>query len=156
MQLVWLLQQCSCLYFLLLASRAWWVLAHEDVFMSMKRAVHAGLSTSVETHSEMFVLAGGLCTQEWHSRSLLTGIAASFAVKLFKAWMAEKDANSVTSSLRKANLDKRLLVSVFASSLYGWRALGCCRVGEVPGSVLNWSVFLLFILLEKLIWLYTC
>lgn len=43
----------------------------------------------------------------------LTGIAASFAVKLFKAWMAEKDANSVTSSLRKANLDKRLLVSVF-------------------------------------------
>nr|XP_016850160.1 PREDICTED: basic leucine zipper and W2 domain-containing protein 2 [Anolis carolinensis] len=37
------------------------------------------------------------------------GIAASFAVKLFKAWMLEKDANSVTSSLRKANLDKRLL-----------------------------------------------
>ncbi|XP_077667536.1 eIF5-mimic protein 1 isoform X3 [Eretmochelys imbricata] len=37
------------------------------------------------------------------------GIAASFAVKLFKAWIAEKDANSVTSSLRKANLDKRLL-----------------------------------------------
>ncbi|XP_074999737.1 eIF5-mimic protein 1 isoform X1 [Calonectris borealis] len=37
------------------------------------------------------------------------GIAASFAVKLFKAWMAEKDANSVTSALRKANLDKRLL-----------------------------------------------
>ncbi|KAM6142887.1 eIF5-mimic protein 1 [Phoenicopterus ruber ruber] len=37
------------------------------------------------------------------------GIAASFAVKLFKAWMAEKDANSVTSALRKASLDKRLL-----------------------------------------------
>ncbi|XP_053876348.1 eIF5-mimic protein 1 isoform X2 [Malaclemys terrapin pileata] len=37
------------------------------------------------------------------------GIAASFAVKLFKSWMAEKDANSVTSSLRKASLDKRLL-----------------------------------------------
>uniref|UniRef100_A0A8C4WI87 eIF5-mimic protein 1 n=1 Tax=Gopherus evgoodei TaxID=1825980 RepID=A0A8C4WI87_9SAUR len=34
---------------------------------------------------------------------------ASFAVKLFKSWMAEKDANSVTSSLRKASLDKRLL-----------------------------------------------
>lgn len=39
-----------------------------------------------------------------------SGIAASFAVKLFKAWMAEKDANSVTSALRKANLDKKLLV----------------------------------------------
>ncbi|MGH0148760.1 UNVERIFIED_CONTAM: hypothetical protein FKN15_040378 [Acipenser sinensis] len=37
------------------------------------------------------------------------GIAASFAVKLFKAWMVEKDANAVTSSLRKANLDKKLL-----------------------------------------------
>ncbi|MBN3285931.1 BZW2 protein, partial [Polyodon spathula] len=40
------------------------------------------------------------------------GIAASFAVKLFKAWMIEKDANAVTSSLRKANLDKKLLVSI--------------------------------------------
>ncbi|XP_071397085.1 eIF5-mimic protein 1 [Centroberyx affinis] len=37
------------------------------------------------------------------------GISASFAVKMFKAWIAEKDANSVTSALRKANLDKRLL-----------------------------------------------
>uniref|UniRef100_H3AET0 eIF5-mimic protein 1 n=2 Tax=Latimeria chalumnae TaxID=7897 RepID=H3AET0_LATCH len=37
------------------------------------------------------------------------GISASFAIKLFKAWMAEKDANAVTSALRKANLDKRLL-----------------------------------------------
>uniref|UniRef100_A0A6I8RBZ4 eIF5-mimic protein 1 n=1 Tax=Xenopus tropicalis TaxID=8364 RepID=A0A6I8RBZ4_XENTR len=37
------------------------------------------------------------------------GISASFAVKLFKAWMAEKDATAVTSALRKANLDKRLL-----------------------------------------------
>lgn len=38
------------------------------------------------------------------------GISASFAVKMFRAWIAEKDANSVTSSLRKANLDIRLLV----------------------------------------------
>uniref|UniRef100_A0A4W4G809 eIF5-mimic protein 1 n=1 Tax=Electrophorus electricus TaxID=8005 RepID=A0A4W4G809_ELEEL len=37
------------------------------------------------------------------------GIAASFAVKLFKAWIAERDANAVTSALRKANLDKKLL-----------------------------------------------
>ncbi|XP_063041075.1 eIF5-mimic protein 1 [Engraulis encrasicolus] len=37
------------------------------------------------------------------------GISASFAVKMFKAWMAERDASSVTSALRKANLDKRLM-----------------------------------------------
>ncbi|XP_051526222.1 eIF5-mimic protein 1-like [Myxocyprinus asiaticus] len=37
------------------------------------------------------------------------GISASFAVKMFKAWIAEKDANAVTSALRKANLDKKLL-----------------------------------------------
>nr|XP_023665466.1 basic leucine zipper and W2 domain-containing protein 2 isoform X1 [Paramormyrops kingsleyae] len=37
------------------------------------------------------------------------GISASFAVKMFKAWMAEKDANAVTSALRKSNLDKKLL-----------------------------------------------
>lgn len=49
-----------------------------------------------------------------------TGIAASFAVKLFKAWMAEKDANSVTSALRKANLDKRLLVSIFSFIFFSY------------------------------------
>ncbi|TRY98542.1 hypothetical protein DNTS_025157 [Danionella cerebrum] len=37
------------------------------------------------------------------------GISASFAVKMFKAWIAEKDANAVMSALRKANLDKKLL-----------------------------------------------
>ncbi|KAJ8273864.1 hypothetical protein GJAV_G00106360 [Gymnothorax javanicus] len=40
------------------------------------------------------------------------GISASFAVKMFKAWMAEKDANAITSTLRKANLDKKLLQSL--------------------------------------------
>lgn len=62
-----------------------------------------------------------------------TGIAASFAVKLFKAWMAEKDANSVTSALRKANLDKRLLVSTtyFQQSLSLWE-----RKGNADGSLL--------------------
>jgi hypothetical protein len=41
--------------------------------------------------------------------------------------MAEKDANSVTSSLRKANLDKRLLVSVFCIKLVvtGVRVVSC-------------------------------
>lgn len=43
-------------------------------------------------------------------QSYYTGIAASFAVKLFKAWIAEKDANAVTSALRKTSLDKKLLV----------------------------------------------
>ncbi|XP_056439556.1 eIF5-mimic protein 1 [Gadus chalcogrammus] len=37
------------------------------------------------------------------------GISACFAVKMFKAWIAEKDANSVTMALRKSSLDKRLL-----------------------------------------------
>ncbi|CAB1320729.1 unnamed protein product, partial [Coregonus sp. 'balchen'] len=37
------------------------------------------------------------------------GISASFAVKMFKAWISEKDANAVTSALRKASLDKKLL-----------------------------------------------
>lgn len=37
------------------------------------------------------------------------GISAAFAVMMFKAWIAEKDANAVTSALRKTNLDKRLL-----------------------------------------------
>lgn len=61
----------------------------------------------------LYIITSGFCYKRFTLLFFfLTGIAASFAVKLFKAWMAEKDANSVTSSLRKANLDKRLLVSV--------------------------------------------
>lgn len=60
----------------------------------------------------LYIITSGFCYKRFTLFFFLTGIAASFAVKLFKAWMAEKDANSVTSSLRKANLDKRLLVSV--------------------------------------------
>ncbi|KAM9307906.1 eIF5-mimic protein 1 [Gastrophryne carolinensis] len=60
------------------------------------------------------LLAGGtlpatILTSLFSENIVKEGIATSFAVKLFKAWMSEKDANSVTSSLRKANLDKRLL-----------------------------------------------
>ncbi|XP_069585393.1 eIF5-mimic protein 1 isoform X1 [Ranitomeya imitator] len=60
------------------------------------------------------LLAGGtlpatILTSLFTENIVKEGISASFAVKLFKAWMSEKDANSVTSSLRKANLDKRLL-----------------------------------------------
>lgn len=60
------------------------------------------------------LLAGGtlpatILTSLFSENIVKEGISASFAVKLFKAWMSEKDANSVTSSLRKANLDKRLL-----------------------------------------------
>uniref|UniRef100_A0A8C3SJB5 eIF5-mimic protein 1 n=1 Tax=Chelydra serpentina TaxID=8475 RepID=A0A8C3SJB5_CHESE len=54
-------------------------------------------------------LPAAILTSLFTDNIVKEGIAASFAVKLFKAWMAEKDANSVTSSLRKANLDKRLL-----------------------------------------------
>lgn len=52
----------------------------------------------------IYFMSNDICTL------LFPGISALFAVKMFKAWIAEKDANSVTSSLRKANLDKRLLV----------------------------------------------
>uniref|UniRef100_A0A2D4Q6L9 eIF5-mimic protein 1 n=1 Tax=Micrurus surinamensis TaxID=129470 RepID=A0A2D4Q6L9_MICSU len=55
------------------------------------------------------ILPATILTSLFTDSIVKEGIAASFAVKLFKAWMLEKDANSVTSSLRKANLDKRLL-----------------------------------------------
>ncbi|XP_063780477.1 eIF5-mimic protein 1 isoform X1 [Pseudophryne corroboree] len=60
------------------------------------------------------LLAGGtlpasILTSLFTENIVKEGISASFSVKLFKAWMAEKDDTAVTSSLRKANLDKRLL-----------------------------------------------
>ncbi|XP_034042656.1 basic leucine zipper and W2 domain-containing protein 1-A-like [Thalassophryne amazonica] len=37
------------------------------------------------------------------------GVSASFAVKLFKSWLSEKDINSVSASLRKVAMDNRLM-----------------------------------------------
>ncbi|KAJ8367665.1 hypothetical protein AAFF_G00313650 [Aldrovandia affinis] len=54
-------------------------------------------------------LPSAILTSLFSDNIVKEGIAASFAVTMFKAWMAERDANAVTSSLRKANLDKRLL-----------------------------------------------
>ncbi|XP_069032926.1 eIF5-mimic protein 1 [Embiotoca jacksoni] len=54
-------------------------------------------------------LPAPIITSLFNDSVVKEGISASFAVKMFKAWISEKDANSVTSSLRKANLDKRLL-----------------------------------------------
>lgn len=39
------------------------------------------------------------------------GVSAAFAVKLFKSWINEKDINAVAASLRKVNMDNRLMVS---------------------------------------------
>ncbi|XP_010222873.1 PREDICTED: basic leucine zipper and W2 domain-containing protein 1 [Tinamus guttatus] len=38
-----------------------------------------------------------------------TGVSAAFAVKLFKSWINEKDINAVAVSLRKVNMDNRLM-----------------------------------------------
>uniref|UniRef100_A0A7M4FWL9 Basic leucine zipper and W2 domains 1 n=1 Tax=Crocodylus porosus TaxID=8502 RepID=A0A7M4FWL9_CROPO len=37
------------------------------------------------------------------------GVSAAFAVKLFKSWINEKDINAVASSLRRVNMDNRLM-----------------------------------------------
>ncbi|CAB1430127.1 unnamed protein product [Pleuronectes platessa] len=37
------------------------------------------------------------------------GVSAAFAVKMFKAWINEKDINSVAGSLRKVGMDNRLM-----------------------------------------------
>uniref|UniRef100_A0A3B4BY33 eIF5-mimic protein 1 n=1 Tax=Pygocentrus nattereri TaxID=42514 RepID=A0A3B4BY33_PYGNA len=55
------------------------------------------------------ILPPQILTSLFSDNIVKEGIAASFAVKLFKAWIAEKDANAVTSALRKASLDKKLL-----------------------------------------------
>ncbi|XP_028672857.1 eIF5-mimic protein 1 [Erpetoichthys calabaricus] len=54
-------------------------------------------------------LPASILTSLFSDALVKEGISASFAVKLFKAWISEKDAGAVTSSLRKANLDKKLL-----------------------------------------------
>jgi len=61
---------------------------------------------------------GPLCDSSCLNFSILnyysccTGVSAAFAVKLFKSWINEKDINAVAVSLRKVNMDNRLMVSM--------------------------------------------
>ncbi|XP_061109997.1 eIF5-mimic protein 1 isoform X2 [Conger conger] len=55
------------------------------------------------------MLPPAILTSLFSDNIVKEGISASFSEKMFKAWMAEKDTNAVTSALRKSNLDKRLL-----------------------------------------------
>lgn len=56
-----------------------------------------------------FILAGLLATA-YASSCICSGVSASFAVKLFKSWLSEKDIGSVAASLRKVGMDNRLMV----------------------------------------------
>lgn len=56
-----------------------------------------------------FIQAGLLATADTSS-FICSGVSASFAVKLFKSWLSEKDISSVTASLRKVGMDNRLMV----------------------------------------------
>lgn len=55
------------------------------------------------------ILAGLLATANT-SLCICSGVSASFAVKLFKSWLSEKDISSVAPSLRKVGMDNRLMV----------------------------------------------
>ena len=46
------------------------------------------------------------------SHLLITGISLRFATYLFRSWLEEKDIGSVIKSLKTAQLDSRLLVSM--------------------------------------------
>ena len=49
---------------------------------------------------------------------LITGISLRFATYLFRSWLEEKDIGSVIKSLKTAQLDSRLLVSMLYVLLY--------------------------------------
>ena len=44
---------------------------------------------------------------------LLTGLALEFATHIFEQWLKEKDINSIATTLKRAGLEGKLLVSVF-------------------------------------------
>lgn len=51
----------------------------------------------------------------------LSGVSAAFAVKLFKAWINEKDIGSVAASLRKVGMDNRLMVKELLPPEMAWK-----------------------------------
>ncbi|XP_005999143.1 eIF5-mimic protein 2-A isoform X1 [Latimeria chalumnae] len=54
-------------------------------------------------------LSASILNSLFNENLVKEGVSAAFAVKLFKAWINEKDISAVAGSLRKVNMDNRLL-----------------------------------------------
>ncbi|XP_042350932.1 basic leucine zipper and W2 domain-containing protein 1-A [Plectropomus leopardus] len=54
-------------------------------------------------------LSAAILSSLFNENLVKEGVSASFAVKLFKSWLSEKDINSVSASLRKVGMDSRLM-----------------------------------------------
>ncbi|XP_069790421.1 eIF5-mimic protein 2 [Narcine bancroftii] len=54
-------------------------------------------------------LSSSILSSLFNENLVKEGVSAAFAVKLFKSWISEKDINAVAGSLRKVNMDNRLL-----------------------------------------------
>ncbi|KAM4025939.1 eIF5-mimic protein 2 isoform 1-T1 [Anomaloglossus baeobatrachus] len=54
-------------------------------------------------------LSASILNSLYNENLVKEGVSAAFAVKLFKSWINEKDINAVAASLRKVNMDNRLM-----------------------------------------------
>ncbi|XP_040295670.1 basic leucine zipper and W2 domain-containing protein 1 [Bufo bufo] len=54
-------------------------------------------------------LSASILNSLYNENLVKEGVSAAFAVKLFKSWINEKDINAVAGSLRKVNMDNRLM-----------------------------------------------
>ncbi|XP_078117677.1 eIF5-mimic protein 2-A-like [Sander vitreus] len=54
-------------------------------------------------------LSAAILSSLFNENLVKEGVSASFAVKLFKSWLSEKDISSVSASLRKVGMDSRLM-----------------------------------------------
>ena len=54
---------------------------------------------------------------------LITGISLEFATIMFRSWLEEKDIGSITTALKKAQLDSRMLVGSVNLMLLVFRSL---------------------------------
>lgn len=67
---------------------------------------------SLQVHANKFCVFFVSLYSKFTMAPCFSGVSAAFAVKLFKAWINERDINSVAASLRKVGMDNRLMVSV--------------------------------------------
>ncbi|XP_028991733.1 eIF5-mimic protein 2-A-like isoform X2 [Betta splendens] len=54
-------------------------------------------------------LSAAILISLYNENLVKEGVSASFAVKLFKSWLSEKDISSLANSLRKVGMDNRLM-----------------------------------------------
>lgn len=69
------------------------------------------------------------------------GLSLDFITLMFQTWLSEKGISHISSALRKAQLESRLMVGVSGSLMFNYITVSSAAVGLPPSSTADTTTF---------------